>query len=115
MTELDWSLVRMPPMPHQAEDTLEVVKQPWPFITSQMRTGKTKIVIDGAQFLYKLGLIDRVLVFAPDPVIDVWFDPEMGQLQEHLWDSITAKIVRFQARSWSWRWPHGDAEGGMEW
>lgn len=113
--ELDFSSARMLPMPHQAEDTAAVVQHPFYFITSQMRTGKSKIVIDGAQFLYRLGIIDRVIVLAPDPVIDVWFDPEMGQLQEHLWENMQAKITRFHARSWSWRWPHDEAEPELQW
>lgn len=102
-------------MPHQREDALALVQHPFYFITSQMRTGKSQIVINGVQFLFREGSINRVIVLAPDPVVDVWFDPDMGQLQEHLWHSLHCKITRFHSRSVSWRWPTDDAVPQLEW
>jgi len=104
ITELDFSLSRIPPYKHQREDTLEMVNHPFLFITSEMRTGKTKIVIDAAQFLFKLGLINRVIVVGPEPVRGVWFDPNTGQLKKHLWRETSAWVTEYHSDVRQWRW-----------
>lgn len=102
---LDFSRARLKPFKHQEEDTESLIKNPYFFITSEMRTGKTKIVIDAAQFLFEAGTIDRMLVIAPAPVRDVWYDPDIGELHKHLWLETPTDILEFHARSRSWH--HG--------
>jgi hypothetical protein len=51
----------------------------------QMRTGKTKLIIDTACNLHSQGKIDCVLIFAPNGVHDNWVRRE---LNIHHWDSI---------------------------
>jgi len=104
MTEIDISRCRLPPFMHQREDTVALVGSPYLFITSEMRTGKTKIVIDAAQILFELNLIDRVLVVAPAPVRDVWFGQDLGELRKHLWMDLPAVVVEFHSRMRSWEW-----------
>lgn len=99
---LDFSRCRLKPFQHQREDVETMVRLPWLFITSEMRTGKTKIVIDAAQFLWGAGTIDRVLVVAPAPVRDVWYDIELGELQKHLWLKLPAQITEFHSRNRRW-------------
>lgn len=99
---LDFSRCRLPPFAHQRVDTETLTKRPFYFIASQMRTGKTKIVIDAAQFLFYDGTIDRVLVVAPAPVRDVWYDPTLGELAKHLWKDAPATVTEFHARDRSW-------------
>ncbi len=101
---LDFSKARLPPFAHQREDTQTAIDHPYLFITSEMRTGKTKIVIDAAQFLFERGLIDRVIVVAPEPVRGVWYDPETGELQKHLWNDTPAWITEYHSRVRQWRW-----------
>jgi hypothetical protein len=108
---LDWSHSKYTPFKHQFEDTEWVIRHPWLFIASEMRTGKTKIVIDGAQFLYHAGVIDRMIVIAPEPVRGVWVGGSAaelgGELREHLWDITPAFITEFHSDVHQWK--HGTA------
>lgn len=101
---LDFSESRLVPFEHQLEDTASLVRHPYLFITSEMRTGKTKIVIDGAQFLYRAGIINRVIVVAPAPVRGVWCDPDTGELSKHLWMTMPAWITEYHSSITQWRW-----------
>lgn len=91
-------------MRHQMEDAARVVDSPYLFIASEMRTGKTKIVIDGAQFLFEMGLIDKVLVVAPAPVRYVWSDRVFGELAKHLWYDLYATITEYHSTTRTWHW-----------
>lgn len=102
---LDFSRCRLPPFAHQREDVAWLIDHPYAFIASEMRTGKSKIVIDAAQFMCEAGTIDKVLVVAPAPVRDVWYDPALGELAKHLWISMPALVQEFHARGRSWTWP----------
>jgi len=109
--QLDWSESRLPPFVHQREDTADLIAHPFYFITSETRTGKTKIVIDAAQFLYRAGLINRVVVVAPEPVRGVWFDPEDGELRKHLWEKTPAWVTEYHSNVRQWRTgPEGAAK-----
>jgi len=50
-----------------------------------MRTGKTKVIIDTACHLYKAGKIDAVLIIAPNGVHENWIHRE---LPRHHWDTV---------------------------
>ena len=104
---LDWSHSKYKPFAHQIEDAETLVKHPFFFIASEMRTGKTKIVIDAAQFLFFMGAINRVIVIAPEPVRGVWVgvaaDALGGELREHLWDKTPALVTEFHSKVNQWR------------
>lgn len=59
----------------------------------QMRTGKTKLVIDTACHLYKEGKIDGVLVLAPNGVHENWLTRE---LPIHHWDTVPHKSLAWR-------------------
>jgi len=98
---LDFTHSRLPPFQHQREDVQSLIDYPFFFITSEMRTGKTKIVIDAIQFLYPK--INKVIVVTPAPVRDVWYDPEFGELQKHLWLNIPATVIEYHTYLNTWR------------
>lgn len=102
--DIDISRCRLPPFQHQREDTVALIGSPYLFITSEMRTGKTKIVIDAAQILFEFNKIDRVLVVAPAPVRDVWFGKDLGELRKHLWNDLPATVIEFHSRMRDWSW-----------
>lgn len=113
---LDFSRARLTPFQHQAEDVQRVIDSPFLFITSEMRTGKTKIVIDAAQFMYEAGIIDKVLVIAPAPVRDVWFDPVFGEIKKHSWLDVPITVKEFHARSRVWiHGPQPNGKAPLEW
>lgn len=58
----------------------------------QMRTGKSKLTVDTACHLFLAGLIDAVLVLAPNGVHENWVRRE---LPIHLWECI-----KYRALSW---------------
>ena len=99
---LDFSRCRLPPFAHQREDVAWLIERPYAFITSEMRTGKSKIVVDAAQFLFAAGTIDRVVIVAPAPVRDVWADKELGELAKHLWLDTHTVVTEYHARIRSW-------------
>ena len=102
---LDFSDSRLPPFKHQMEDAERLVNSPFLFITSEMRTGKSKIVIDALQFLFHANIIDTVIIVAPGPVRSVWYDPALGELQKHLWLRTSAAIYEYHSEPRVWTWP----------
>lgn len=111
---LDFSRCRLPPFIHQREDVAWLIERSYAFIASEMRTGKSKIVIDAAQFLYEQGTINKVIIIAPAPVRDVWADKTLGELAKHLWLDLPATITEFHARIRTWaHGPH--AERTLNW
>lgn len=99
---LDFSRCPLQPFAHQREDTAWLMTQPYAFIASEMRTGKTKIVIDAAQFLFEADLIDKVIVVAPAAVRDVWFDPDLGEIAKHAWMGTRHGVLEFHGRNREW-------------
>lgn len=100
---LDFSACPITPFEHQRIDTASLIAKPYFFIASEMRTGKTKIVIDAAQFLFFLqNKIDKVIVVTPAPVRDVWFDPQLGELNKHLWKNIHQLVHEYHTRYQRW-------------
>jgi hypothetical protein len=99
---LDFSRARLAPFAHQREDTETFINLPYLLIASEMRTGKTKIVIDGTQFLFEDNTIDRVIVVAPSPVRSVWYDDWFGELKKHLWLDTPATVFEHHARPRYW-------------
>jgi hypothetical protein len=99
---LDFSRTRLPLFKHQKEDVAWLLARPFAFICSEMRTGKTAIVITAAQFLFEARVIDKVIVVAPAPVRDVWYDPVLGELAKHFWLDLPATVTEFHARLRTW-------------
>jgi hypothetical protein len=68
----------------------------------EMGMGKSKVVIDAAQVLFVRGVINRVIVVAPAGVRRVWYDPEFGQLRQHLWKDLPALVTEYHAKRRQW-------------
>jgi hypothetical protein len=115
MSNLDFSRCRLVPFQHQFEDTEWLIKRPYAFIASEMRTGKTKIVIDAAQFLYASGQIDKVIIVAPAPVRDVWYDPQLGEIAKHAWIGTHHKVVEFHSRCRIWSFGEPNEHPHLDW
>lgn len=99
---LDFSRCQLAPFAHQCEDVEWLVQRPYAFISSEMRTGKSAIITIAAQFLFEMGIIDKVLIVAPAPVRDVWYDQELGQIKRHAFLDVPNKITEFHARLREW-------------
>jgi hypothetical protein len=65
---------------------------------------KTAQIIIASQFMFEMGLIDRVIVVAPNSVRPVWFDPEFGELAKHLWFEHPALVSEYHSRITQWNW-----------
>lgn len=61
----------------------------------QMRTGKTKIVIDTACSLSVADLIDTVIIFAPNGVHQNWI---LRELPVHMWPSVPYHAIGWSTR-----------------
>jgi hypothetical protein len=107
---LDFSRCRLAPFQHQREDVQAVIDHPYFFVASEMRTGKSKIVVDAAQFLYEAGVIDTVIVVAPAPVRDVWYDQEIGEIAKHAWNGSPMIVTEYHAHMRSWLQPTGKSD-----
>lgn len=73
------------PYKHQAKEFELSAETPSRALLWQMRTGKTKVIIDTGCHLYKSGKIDAVLIIAPNGVHENWTHRE---LPIHHWDTI---------------------------
>lgn len=89
---VDWSLLKTPCWKHQREELLHA-SDPGRALLWQMRTGKSKAIVDTACQLYTHWHIDAVVVFAPNGVHRGWVK---RQLPAHHWDSVP-----YEAFAWS--------------
>lgn len=93
---------KTPPFDHQMREFEQYAEAPARAKAWQMRSGKSKAVIDKACHLFKAGLINGVLVFAPNGVHANWIERE---LPIHGWDSIAFDSI-------IWRTKNAGAKGG---
>lgn len=101
---------KLKPFQHQILGVEKLIENPFYFLADEMGVGKTKQVIDAACVMYERGIINRVLVLCPNPVLSVWYDPELGELAKHLWDDIPAAVYKY--RRTVKRWTQGPVEAG---
>jgi SNF2 family DNA or RNA helicase len=99
---VDLSRCKLPPFAHQIVGIEKIVSQPLVLLFDEMGVAKSKQVIDAAQILYTQGIINRVVVIAPLSVLDVWYDPELGELAKHLWDDIPVWVTRLRTVRQKW-------------
>lgn len=112
---LDFGRCRLMPFHHQREDVQSLIDHSYFFIASECRTGKTKIVIDAAQFLFLNNIIDRVIVVAPAAVRDVWYDRTLGEIAKHSFLNVPARITEFHQRTRTWLHTDIIAERKLDW
>ena len=78
--------------------------------------GKSKQVIDAATVLFQRDEIDEVIVIVPGPnVRSVWYDPELGQLADHLWDDVPAEVFEYHGKIRTWRKGAANGERKLTW
>lgn len=97
-----WSPVKA----HVKDGVRALVTQPWFLLADEMGGMKTAQSIIAACFLFDAGVIDSVIVVAPASVRPVWYDPEIGELQRHLFvDSEVCEVHAGRTK----RWTYGNA------
>jgi hypothetical protein len=85
-----------------------ILSDPYLWIGDEMGLGKTRQAVRGACALWREGVIDQVVVLAPAQVYhEVWFEPEMGQLREHMDAASVIEEYRPRTRFWSTDNGHG--------
>jgi len=95
-----------PPPPHVRYGVEQIVNHPYFLLADDMGGMKTAQSIISAQFLHEMGVIDRVIVVAPAAVRPkVWFDQDLGQLREQVWDTKRNIISEFHQSIR--KWAHG--------
>ncbi len=82
-----------PPYFHQLREFELHCETPARALLWQMRTGKTKLCVDMACHLFKEGLIDTVLVIAPNGVHENWTRRE---LPKHHWHSVDRDTIAWR-------------------
>jgi hypothetical protein len=91
--QINLERLRSAPWKHQALE-LEHAEDPARALLWQMRTGKTKAVIDQACHLYERGLINGLLIVAPNGVHSNW---TRLQIPRHMWAGIDATSLCWRA------------------
>ena len=86
---------KTPPWDHQLREFELGVELRARALLWQMRTGKSKFCIDTASHLFRAGLIDAVLIFAPNGVHANWVEREVPK---HLWDGIPVNSFAWRTR-----------------
>jgi hypothetical protein len=85
---------RMPPYAKQQE-VLDLSKDAEFFaLFMEQRTGKSKVTIDTACYLYAKDEIDCVVIMAPNGVHRLWLEE---QCPEHVWDSTPHETLLWQS------------------
>lgn len=105
---LEIPFARYTPFQHQQVGVATLIEKPTFALFDEMGAGKTKQIIDAAQLLHDQGVIDCVVVIAPNAVKSVWFDKEWGQLAAHLWLSKASRVIEFHSRCHAW--DHGKVD-----
>lgn len=88
MLDLDFVLdadFREPPFDHQLVEFEQNAERPFRALFWQPRTGKSRAIIDAACHLFRRGMIDGVLIMAPNGVHENWVQRE---LPRHHWKSV---------------------------
>lgn len=83
------------PYRHQLIEFEAACESPARALIWQMRTGKSKAVIDKASHLYRRGLIDTLVIFAPNGVHQNWVQREVPT---HTWDSVPRHALAWSTR-----------------
>lgn len=100
-----------PPPPHVRYGVEQIIAQPWFLLADDMGGMKTAQGIIAAQFLHDAGVIDRVIVVAPASVRPkVWYDEDLGQLREQVFDDKRNMVTEYHARRRSWTHGPDDAK-----
>ena len=84
--------MRTEPYRHQLEEYTDHYADAQRALIWQMRTGKTKVILDSACRLFLEGKIDTLLIVAPNGVHENWIDKEVPK---HMWASV-------QYATWYW-------------
>lgn len=96
---------QLEPFPFQVIGIHKLITHPYFGLFDEMGAGKTLQSIVAACILFLRGEIDRVITVAPAAVRSVWFDPEFGELQKHLFPNISARILQFHSKRKEWDHP----------
>ena len=92
-----------PPFEHVKIGVRKIVENPYLLLADDMGLSKTAQSIIAAQFLHDADVIDRVIVIAPAAVRSaVWFDPDLGQLKEQVFDDKLNMVSEYHARIRRW-------------
>lgn len=83
------------PYHHQLVEFEKAVELPARALIWQMRTGKSKAILDKASHLYRRGLIDTLVIFAPNGVHQNWV---LREVPTHVWDSVPRHALGWQTR-----------------
>lgn len=93
-----------PPPPHVIEGVKWIIDHPYALLADDMGGMKTAQAIIAAQFLHDIDYINQVIVVAPAAVRPkVWFDRDLGQLHEQVFEDKRNLVTEFHSdiRSWS--------------
>lgn len=92
-----------PPPSHVRYGVEQILTHPFFLLADDMGGMKTAQAIISAQFLHDLGEIDRVVVIAPAAVRPkVWFDEDLGQLKEQVFEDKRNRVSEFHSKIRSW-------------
>lgn len=87
---------------HQETGARWLMERPYGLLAFEMRCGKTRTAIEAAQRLFLEGKVDRVVVIAPAPVRDEWYDPDLGQIARYRQPGFPFAVTKYQARPLRW-------------
>lgn len=99
------------PLPHVKYGVEQILANPYFLLGDDMGGMKTAQAIISAQFLHEMNVIDRVIVVAPAAIRPkVWFDQDLGQLREQVWEDKRNFVSEYHARIKHWEYGPKDAK-----
>lgn len=92
-----------PPPPHVKEAVKFIIDHPYCMNGTDMGGMKTASAIIATQFLHDADVIDRVIVITPASIrAAVWFDPDLGQLKEQIFEDKRNVVSEYHRRIKQW-------------
>lgn len=103
--------MKLPPFPHQKEEWEVSRSMLSRAILWEQGTGKTKLVIDTAAWMYGHDVIDAILVLAPNGVHENWVTDE---LPAHMPDDVDWKAFTYQSKRAKTKWHQLECKKTLE-
>ena len=100
---------------HQIEGTRLIVRNPHFLLADEPGAGKTKQVIDAAQVLFARGIIDRAIVICPATLRSLWFDEEVGQISQFIWEHLPLEMMLYHSKMDYWDRRDPKVEHTLKW
>lgn len=92
-------------MLHQRQGIAKLIKDPLVAVFDPPGTGKSRQIIEAAQYLFHHAIITCVLIVCPAQVKINWIHPEFGEISQYHQGGVHVQEIGARNRYWIKNWP----------